>query len=196
MILWENVAYLVDDDRRFAVFEMLRKRVGLSPRAILSAPHELLLEIARSGGMHPEHRVERLRDIARMTLDEHGGDLRTVLKLPLPKARAALGRYPGIGGPGAEKVLLFCGGPPLLALESNGLRVLLRLGYGEEKVNYSATYRSVQEAAATEMGTSRDQLAAAHLLLRRHGQDLCKRSDPRCEECPLSPACRFYQNLF
>ena len=193
MVLWENVAYLVDDDRRRAAFEMLVRRVGVTPRAILTAPHELLLEIASSGGMHPARRVEKLLEIARITLDEFGGDLRTALELTRSKAKAALGTYPGIGAPGAEKVLLFCGGLPVLALDSNGLRVLLRLGYGEEKKSYAATYRSAQEAAAAQVGKHQDQLAGAHLLLRRHGQELCKTSAPRCEQCPLSPACRFYQ---
>ena len=48
------------------------------------------------------------------------------------KARRALKRFPGIADPGADKLLLFAGVTPYLALDSNGLRVLLRLGYGEE----------------------------------------------------------------
>jgi len=35
--------------------------------------------------------------------------------------------------------------------DSNGLRVLLRLGLGEEKKNYTATYRAVQEAIQSQI---------------------------------------------
>jgi len=32
----------------------------------------------------------------------------------------------------------------------------------------------------------------AHIALRRHGQEVCKRSAPRCEVCPLRRLCTFY----
>src|ERR1700680_4262715 len=87
LILWENVAYLLSDEKREAAFEALRKRVGLTPKAILGAPQATLLEIAKMGGMRPEVRVERLRSIARITLDEFQGDLRKALILPLKQAK-------------------------------------------------------------------------------------------------------------
>ena len=40
-VLWEQAAYLADDERRAGAFTALRRRVGLSPTAILEA-HELL----------------------------------------------------------------------------------------------------------------------------------------------------------
>jgi 3-methyladenine DNA glycosylase AlkD len=35
MILWENVAYLADDDRRQEAFEALKKRVGTKPEDLI-----------------------------------------------------------------------------------------------------------------------------------------------------------------
>jgi hypothetical protein len=66
MILWENVAYLLTDQRRELAFEALRQRVGLKPEEILAAPQATLLEIAKMGGMRPEVRVERLRQVSRI----------------------------------------------------------------------------------------------------------------------------------
>lgn len=91
---------------------------------------------------------------------------------------------------------MFTGTYPLLALESNGLRVLLRLGFAEEKKNYSASYRGVREALVGQLPSKCDSLVAAHQLLRQHGQELCKRTRPLCEaECPLTAECRYFQNL-
>ena len=59
MILWENVAYLVDDERRAQVFARLRERIGLDPEEILGTPAEVLAEIIRDGGMQPERRAEK-----------------------------------------------------------------------------------------------------------------------------------------
>lgn len=191
LILWENVAYLLSDERREAAFEALCQRVGRTPKAILGAPQATLLEIAKMGGMRPEVRVERLRTIARMTLDQFHGDLRTALKLPLKQAKKALRLYPNIGEPGAEKILLFTNSYPVLGLDSNGLRVLLRIGYGQECKNYSATYRSVQEAVAGEMGQECAPLITAHQLLRRHGQERCKLNAPLCGICPVADLCKY-----
>jgi endonuclease-3 len=192
MILWENVAYLADDDRRQQAFQTLKKRVGTEPTQLLSASHEALLEVTRHGIM-PEQFADKLRKCAQIALEEFDGDLRPVLKLPLPKAKKALKKFPGIGEPGAEKILLFCQTCPVLALESNGLRVLLRLGFGEEKKSYATSYRLVQRAVEGELDGDYPWLIEAHLLVRRHGLELCKRTKPECEKCPLAPECEFYQ---
>jgi endonuclease III len=194
LILWENAVYLLSDERREAAFEALRERVGLTPQAILDVPQATLLEIAKMGGMRPEVRVERLRTIARITLEQFQGDLRKALKLPLKQAKKALQLYPAIGEPGAEKILLFSKSYPVLGLDSNGLRVLRRIGYGQECKNYSATYRSVQEAVAGEIGQECAPLIKASQLLRRHGQERCKLNAPLCRICPLTDLCAHYES--
>jgi endonuclease III len=148
-----------------------------------------LLKKAAIRGMVPEQSVKKLRRGAEIALDEFSGDLRPILKLPLAQAKKALKRFPAIGDPGAEKILLFCRAFPIMALESNGLRVLVRLGYGEEKPNYSTTYRLVQEAIEGELVKEYSWLIKAYQLLRHHGQELCRRSKPRCEKCPLMKEC-------
>ena len=112
-----------------------------------------------------------------------------MLDLPLPKTRAALKRFPGIGDPGAEKILLLTGKHALLAPESNGLRTLVRLGYAPEQTSYSSTYRSMRSALAPLESRGAKFLQRAHLLLRLHGQELCKHSAPFCDRCPLSDRC-------
>jgi len=188
MILWENVAYLVDDERRHEAMTVLRERVGISPAQILAAPADRLLE-ATGYGIVPDQSVEKLRRCAEIALHEFDGDLRPILKRPLAQAKKALKRFPGIGDPSAEKILLFCHAFPLLSLESNGLRVLVRLGFAEEKPSYSTTYRLVQEAIKEELINEYPWLITAYQLLRRHGQELCRRSKPQCEKCPLRKGC-------
>jgi endonuclease-3 len=192
MVLWENVAYLAGDEQRKQALQTLKKRVGTEPAQILSAPDELLLEVTRHGILADQF-AKKLRKCAQIALKEFDGDLRPALQQPLAKAKKALQRFPGIGEPGAEKILLFCRTFPLMALESNGLRVLLRLGFGEEKKSYATTYRLVQRAVEGELNRDYSWLIQAHLLLRHHGQELCRRSEPRCDQCPLAPGCAFPQ---
>ena len=87
-------------------------------------------------------------------------------------------------------ILLFCGVAAGLPLESNGLRVLTRIGYGRVHLkNYGAMYRSVQEAIAPELPKGAERLAGAHLLLRTHGKTICRDSQPECHECPVEDGC-------
>jgi endonuclease III len=188
MIIWENVAYLVNDERRSEAMKTLQTRVGLSADQILSATSEQLLPAAACG-IVPEQSVQKLRRCASIALEEFSGDLQPILRLPLAQAKKALKRFPAIGDPGAEKILLFARAYPILALDSNGLRVLVRLGFAEESANYAKTYRQVQEAVREDIVKEHSWLIKAHQLLRRHGQELCKRSKPHCENCPLSSEC-------
>jgi endonuclease-3 len=193
LILWENVAYLVDDEKRAAAFALLKKNVGTSAVQILRAENTQLVEATRLGGMLPEIRAQRLRQIAEIAHWIFKDDLKSVLKKPLAEAKKALKRFPSVGDPGAEKILMLTRSYPVLALESNGLRVLLRVGFAEERKSYSQSYRAVQEALEDQLPPDYDGLIATHQLLRQHGQELCKRSQPLCEGCPLKRQCDYFQ---
>lgn len=194
LVLLENVAYLVSDERREEAFKTLRQHAGTKPHEILSASDESILRATKLGGMHPEQRVSRLREIALIAMNEFGGDLRQALKLPLPKAKLALRKFSSIGEPSAEKILLFTRSYPVLGLDSNGLRVLVRLGFGEERKNYTATYRAIKEAIHGQLKADYDWLIGAHILLRRHGKELCKTSAPLCEKCPVKKSCAYFRS--
>ena len=191
LILFENAAYLVDDARRDEVFQTLKKRVGTSPKAVLSAPFERLVAAIRSGGMRPEERAGKLLEAASIA-DEVGlENLRKLMKTSPKDARKILKRFPGMGDPGADRLLLIAGSLVTLAPESNGLRVLMRLGFAKEDRNWSKTWRAASEAVASELPDEPAWLLKAHLLLRRHGQELCRRTEPRCDVCPLAKGCVF-----
>lgn len=191
LVVWENACYLLSDERRLEVFESLRKNVGLNAAAIRRASDEVLLPLARRGGMRPETRVFRWREIARITLTQFSGNLDSILAAPYPQAKRALKQFPNIGDPGAEKILLLCGMASGLPLESNGLRVLVRIGWGRLQKNYGATYRSVEDDLKPSLPTTADPLKEAHLLLRQHGKTLCKDKAPLCDLCPLFKGCDY-----
>lgn len=195
LVLWENVVYLADDVRREKAFRMLEERVGLDPQKILDAPREVLFEVSGSAGILPDNQVEKLLEIATIARQRFHGDLKRVVRLPLKKATRALRFFPSIGEPGAEKILLFSHSYPVPALESNGMRALLRLGFGKEMKGYAATYRRVREAITPQIKLDCDWLIRMHQLLRSHGQQLCKRSTPLCNDCPLNKMCEFAKSI-
>lgn len=188
-VLWENAAYLVSDEKRAAAFRALKQATGLRAAGLLALPRAELLAIARLGGMLPDRRVEKLLAIAETVEEDFDGDLESALRLPLAQARRALKKFPGIGDPGADKILLVTGTHPLPSVESNGLRTLIRLGLVREAKNYGTTYRAAVTVLAPFAERGCGWLTRAFELLRKHGQTLCKTNDPLCDECPLAADC-------
>jgi endonuclease-3 len=144
--------------------------------------------------MVPELRAQHLQELAFRVENEFGGDLRAALAGPIPKARKLLKSFHGIADPGADRILLFAGISPIAAVPSNCAGVLLRILKKAAGENYSATYREEQRVIASELPETFDARARAYLLLKRHGQQLCKRTNPKCQECPLRPHCAKNKN--
>jgi len=190
LIVWENIGYLIDDTRRTELFEEFREKVGLDADKMVRAPGTVLLDIAKRGGMNPGTRVSRLKNIAVIARECGNAGLLTALRsLPLPKARALLKKFPGIADPGADKILLFSGVSVQPALESNGLRVLVRLGFAPQQSSYSSSYKAAIGALKEQGIMEREWLMQAYAVLRAHGQTLCKRAAPNCIACPLDKSC-------
>ena len=75
-------------------------------------------------------------------------ELDGIESLPLRDAKRRVMKFPSIGEPGAEKILMLARTHAVLGLDSNGVRVLTRLGLVDEDKSYAATYRQVQGMAA------------------------------------------------
>lgn len=190
LILWEQVGYLVTEAQRLTAFTALRTQVGLKPAAILGASPARLTVIARLGGsIAAAARAGRMRRSAELVVERWSGDLKAVLKQPLPQARRALTTFPTIGEPGADKILAFAGTARLIPLDSNGLRVLQRLGFAPVARDYRRSYHAAQEAIASQVPPTQPSRVGAYYLLRQHGQELCRRGVPLCSQCPLLPIC-------
>jgi len=195
MIIWENIAYLANDARRAEAFEELQRKIGLRPRDIRQTSDKALFSVT-SKGIVPETSIDKLRRAAEIAGEFFGDDLSSALKKPTAAVKKDLRRFPSIGEPAAEKILLFNHKLAALALDSNGLRVLVRMGFAPEKKTYSATYKGMQQALASQLPADCGGLVRAHQLLRRHGQQLCKRSKPLCARCPLRAQCPYFAETF
>lgn len=193
MVLIENAAYLVDDARRIATFRALKKAIGTSPEAILRHSVAEIAEAIAGGGMKPEHRAAKVRESAEVAKRIGLPGLRDAVRNDPDAAKKLLREFPSVGEPYADRVLLFAGGHPRIAPDSNALRVLCRLGFVEEAKSYSTTYRKAAARAASEVKDA-DTARALHILLRRHGQEVCKTSEPRCGVCPLRKTCDWYRH--
>ena len=160
------MAYLATDERREAAFRPSRARTSDSPpRPCSAAKRAVLIDALATGGITAVERANNLIEAAEIAVGDFGGSLDAACALPLAEAKRALKRIHGIGDPGAEKILLLTRSYPVLGVDSNGLRVLTRLGYGTAGKTYGATYKSATTAALAELGSDIDVITEAHLLL-------------------------------
>jgi endonuclease III len=204
MILFVNCGYPATDASCTKGYEPLKAEVGTKPEEILAAPKAKLAKLTRLGGIVPELRAERLKLIARITNENFGGDLKWALEkllkeektLPekrLRRVKNALKEFPVIGEPGADKILLFSGMAPIAAVPSACAGVPQRIFFGHEDKNYGKGYRAAQEAIAAEVPENFAARQRAYLLLKKHGQQICKRTKPKCEICPVSVMCTYFE---
>lgn len=190
-LVWWHCGYPPSDAACTAGWEKLKSAIDVGPRSLLQATAAKLAALLKAGGLIAELRAERLQKIAKVVEDEFGGDLAVALRGSPAQARKILKTFPGIGDPGADRILLFAGIAPIAAAPSNCPQVLSRILHGREQETYRANYRASQEAIATELPQTVDARIRAYLLLKRHGQELCRRAKPLCEKCPVRLRCFF-----
>jgi endonuclease III len=193
-LLWWHCGYPPSEDRCESGWQALQAAVDVAPAELLSARRTTLARALKAGGLVPELRAQRLQIIARRVVEEYAGDLSAALaRLPLRQARAALKKFPGIADPGADRLLLFADLSAIAAVPSNSPHVLVRIVCGKVPADYRATYQQAQHLLEEALPETTAARSRAYLLLQQHGQRLCKRTRPRCEECPLTGSCAYFR---
>jgi len=191
-LVWWHCGYPASDDACAKGWDSLKGEIGVEPDQLLGAPSPVLSAALKPGGMVPELRAMRLKEVAARVKVQWGGDLRSALVGPIAEVRRELKKFPGIADPGVDRILLFGRIAPVAAIPSNCPHVVVRIQHGQERENYGVTYREAQQAIEAEVPGEFDARSRAYLLLKHHGQTICKRANPKCPECPVSLSCSFF----
>lgn len=202
MIVFLNSGYPASDAKCAKGFEALKREVGVQAKKISAAPKAKLAKAMRSSVIMPGVFAERLKEIARKVTNEFEGDLTAALKRRLREAKEpekglkaakkVLQEFPVIGEPSAEKILLFSGLAAVAAVPSAFVEVPVRLFMGEPG-NYAAGYKAAREILDSGLQQTFEARQRAYLLLKKHGQEICKHTKPKCEVCPLTEHCAYLQ---
>ncbi len=100
----------------------------------------------------------------------------------LPNTRELLMTLPGIGRKSANVILAMGFGKPALAVDTHVMRVARRLAYTDSRNPL------VVERALTNLIPEKEW-SRAHLLLIRHGREICRARTPLCHGCPVNAFC-------
>ena len=117
---------------------------------------------------------------AKILVAEHAGEV--------PPTREALEALPGVGRKTASVVLAVAHETPALAVDTHVHRVANRLGLAD------TPKREETERHLTEI-IPEGKWSTVHHRLIEHGREVCKAIRPRCEACPLTDLCDYYEEV-
>ena len=132
--------------------------------------------IIRSTGFY-HNKARNIVEMARLVSGSFGGNL--------PGDRETLMTLPGVGRKSANVIISMGFGKPAIAVDTHVLRLANRLGY-------AATDRPDDAEEALMKAIPEKDWILTHLLLIRHGRELCRARNPLCGKCPVTPLCLYF----
>jgi endonuclease-3 len=128
---------------------------------------------------YPNSKAEHLVAMARKVMQEFGGEI--------PRDIDALMTLPGVGRKTANVVTSVLYNEPVIAVDTHVFRVAHRLGLSKGKTPYAVELD-------LEAGIPESVRPKAHHWLILHGRYTCTARKPKCDECGLTPWCRYAQS--
>ena len=150
---------------------------------VADAPLPAIARAIRRGGLGPTKSV-RLRDILR-ALRERGMplDSRAFARMRSTRLWELLVGLKGVGPKTAACVLLFSLGRPYFPVDTHVHRVSRRLGLVPDNADAARAQEMLQAAVAPS------DVYDLHMLLIRHGREVCIARRPLCSRCALNDVC-------
>lgn len=174
------------DTNRDMAFDALKQRYP-SWEEVRDAPAEDVIETIRSAGLANQKGPRIQAALRTITATQGTITLDFLAGYSIEEAKTWLTGINGIGPKTAAIILLFAFGKPAFPVDTHVHRVTQRLGLIDPKTNAERAHQ-VLEAIIPP-----DEYFPAHLNIIRHGREICQARRPRCEDCPLTAFCDYYQ---
>src|ERR1700679_1358622 len=128
---------------------------------------------------YPNNKAKHLVGMAKMLVDVFNGEV--------PSGIDDLQKMPGVGRKTANVIASVVFDAPAIAVDTHVFRVANRIGL----TNNARTPLAVEKQLVANL--SKDVLGIAHHWLILHGRYICLARSPKCEVCPISWFCRYYE---
>ncbi len=150
-----------------------------SPESLATAKFEDVEPLIRSVTF-ANNKTRHLIGMAKMLMEQFHGEV--------PDNMEDLVKLPGVGRKTANVIVSVVFHQPGMAVDTHVFRVAARIGL---TTNAKTPLQTEQQLVAN---IPKDLLAIAHHWLILHGRYICAARRPKCEECGLRPACKFYHS--
>ena len=167
------------------------KRVNLTTPALFSrfpdaetlaaASPEQVFPLIRSIS-YPNNKAKHLVGMANMLLTDFGGQVPSEVK--------ELVKLPGVGRKTANVIASVVYQQPTMAVDTHVFRVSNRIGLTLGAKN------PLQSEKQLIKFIPKHQVPRAHHWLILHGRYVCLARSPKCLQCPIQQACKYFENQF
>jgi len=131
---------------------------------------------------YPNNKTKHLIGMARMVMEKFDGKI--------PMTVEELVQLPGVGRKTANVITSVVDEQPNMAVDTHVFRVSKRIGLVSES---ATTPLAVEKQLISEIPEG--FIHKAHHWLILHGRYICVARNPKCEQCGIRPACKYYQRL-
>jgi len=164
------------------------KRVNMVTPALFAAyPTPDAMALAEVDDIHPyirsvsfaNNKTRHLIGLSKMLRDLHRGEV--------PQTVEELVALPGVGRKTANVITSVLWEQPNMAVDTHVFRVAARIGLTRGAKNPADAEMQLVKALPENL------VHKAHHWLILHGRYICIARRPKCEECGLQPACKFFK---
>lgn len=174
------------DTNRDRGFQGLKDRFS-SWEEVRFADVKDVIESIRSAGLSKQ-KAPRIQEALTRIYEERGEyNIDFLEDLPLDEAKAWLTSLNGVGPKTAAIVLCFSFGRPAFPVDTHVHRVGKRIGFLPDKISADKAHPVMEAIVPPE------DHYQFHIHLIQHGRDTCNARNPKCERCPLTAYCDYFQ---
>lgn len=130
---------------------------------------------------YPNNKTKHLIGMAQKVTEDFNGEI--------PATVPELVSLPGVGRKTANVITSVIHQQPNMAVDTHVFRVSARIGL---TTNAKTPLQTEQQLL---LYIPRDKVHIAHHWLILHGRYICVARNPKCGECGLRPACKYYQQV-
>lgn len=136
-----------------------------------------------AGGLQKEKAKKIQAALRRIREDFRGVTLAPLTEKTTGECFDYLTSLPGVGPKTAACVLVFGLGKPAVPVDTHVHRLSKRLGLVPQKCGAEKAQKFLEENTPDELKLS------LHVLMIRHGRNVCSSRNPKCSMCPLADIC-------
>lgn len=157
----------------------LKAADALSLDGLAALDTVILAELIRPSGYYNQ-KAARLQGLIRYITDNHG-DLDAFFDQDTESLREELLSLKGIGPETADSIALYAAGKPTFVVDAYTHRIFSRHNLIAEEAGYHEIREMFMDGLPEDVPLYNEY----HALIVRLGKEYCKKSKPRCEQCPL-----------
>lgn len=163
------------------------KRVNMvTPRLFEAYPTPEVLAVSSPDAVYeyiksvsyPNNKSKNLVGMAKKLVNDFGGKV--------PSTMEELESIPGVGRKTANVMLIVAFNKPAMPVDTHVFRVSNRIGLTDNSKTPEQTEKELVKNIPEKY------LSRAHHWLILHGRYICQARKPKCEECGLTPYCKYF----